>query len=128
MTATIRLRMPNARAGPASGRGHAEVAGPSPNRTWGKRGRPFADFALLRYPVYLPMMRELAEQGDARGLEAIGAMAFPEATEALLELSKSQGPGDCVQGRGTSLGANAYHLFRNRPSRESYLADRSWRR
>jgi hypothetical protein len=30
---------------------------------------------------------ELARQGDARGLDAIGATAFPEATAALLELS-----------------------------------------
>ena len=59
-------------------------------RTWGRHGRPYADFALLRYPVYLPIVRELAEKGDARGLEALGAMAFPQATAALLDLANHQ--------------------------------------
>ncbi len=95
------------------------------NRAIGQRGRPFADFALLRYPVYLPMMRGLADSSDARGLEAIGAMAFPEATEALLELSDS---------KNLAIAAKAQELLQarmpaigdSRPSRESYLADHSW--
>ncbi len=62
------------------------------NRTFGKRGRVFADFELLRYPVYLPIMKELVDHGDARGLDAIGAMAFPEATETLIELTKHSAP------------------------------------
>lgn len=52
---------------------------------WGERSEPFADFAMLRYPIYLPIVKEMAERGDARGLQAIGAMAFPEATAALID-------------------------------------------
>ena len=119
MTATIRVRMPNERQARQVVEATLKLR-TEPNRTWGKRGEPFADFALLRYPVYLPMMRELAERGDARGLEALGAMAFPEATEALLELTNHQDP---------AIGSKAEELLLAQclsPVPQPAFAQRTW--
>jgi hypothetical protein len=96
-----------------------------PNRTMGKRGVPFADFELLRYPVYLPNMKELAQQGDVRGLKAIGAMAFPEATAALLELMKSSNPAIATKA-GDLVIRRTPNKFERGPSRGAYLVKRSW--
>jgi hypothetical protein len=61
-----------------------------PNRTHGQWGKPYADFSLLCYSVYLPIMKDLARKGDTRALDALGAMAFPDATAVLLELTRHQ--------------------------------------
>lgn len=55
----------------------------------------YADFTTLRYPVYLPILKELTQQGDERGLlatTAIGEIATPEATSALIELLEHPNP------------------------------------
>ncbi len=81
---------------------------------------------LLRY--------QLVQKGDARELDAIGAMPFPEATMALLELTKH---------KDEAIAAKAEELLlcrvppatpslpearpSPRPTRLTYLADRSWR-
>lgn len=95
------------------------------DRSWGKKGRKFADFELMRYPVYLPMAKELAQQGDIRGLKMLGEMAFPDATTALLELMSHNSP-------AISEKAGELLLRRMSPhedstiSHASYLASKSW--
>lgn len=95
------------------------------NRSWGEKGTLYADFELLRYPVYLPIMKELAQEGDARGLDAIGAMAFPEATAALIELMKHDDP-DIAAKAGGLLFQRTPYIHDSPPSRRNYLFERSW--
>ncbi len=95
------------------------------NRTWGKWCKPFADFELLRYPVYLPIMKELAHKGDARGLDAIGAMAFPEATAALLELMNHKNPAIAAKA-GDLLLRRMPQVHHAAQTRRDYLSERSW--
>ena len=40
----------------------------------GERGKPYADFFALRHSTYLPMLCELARNGNARAVEGITAM------------------------------------------------------
>ena len=126
LTTTIRLAMP----APEQARQVVDATlklPTDPNRSWGKRGRPFADFTLLRYPVYLPIMRDLVKGGDIRGLEAIGAMAFPVATESLLELTSHETPAIASRAEELLLARMLIAFPHEQPSRERYLADRSWR-
>lgn len=53
--------------------------------TIGKKREPFADFACLRYPVYLPMVWQLAVTGDVRAFESLAATPTPEATRAIVD-------------------------------------------
>ena len=48
----------------------------------------FADFTCLRYPVYLPILEELAasKKGDERALLGIAHIPTPEATKVLVRL------------------------------------------
>ena len=71
-------------------------------------------------------MKELVDHGDARGLDAIGAMAFPEATETLIELTKHSAP---------AIAAKAMQLLVSHcppikdskfPTRLNYLGARAW--
>ena len=97
----------------------------SSGNTLGKKGQTFADFQLLRYPVYLPILNELAKRGDARGLDAIGAMAFPEATAAILELM--QHPDAAIATKaGDLLFARSPCVHDGPATCRDYLADRSW--
>ena len=61
-----------------------------PYAVHGKRIAEYADFTSVRYPVYLPIVSKMAEEGDQRGLEAIGSMVTPEATRMLIQLLDSQ--------------------------------------
>jgi hypothetical protein len=91
--------------------------------TWGSRGGPFADFELLRYPVYVPIVRELAEKGDVRGMRAMDTMCSPEATQALLELANHKTPAVASKAQKS--------LLARMPAGESGQADRfagrAWR-
>ncbi len=119
VTTTIRFRMPD----PQQARKVVEGMMKLPTGCvlmLGEGYQPFADFSLLRYPVYLPIMRELAEKGDARGLVAIGAMAFPEATQALLDLSYNKN-------QAVASDVPVHLLSRLPDSTSSGLAGRSWR-
>jgi hypothetical protein len=96
------------------------------NRTWGQRGRVFADFELLRYPVYLPLMKELAQQGDARAVTALGAMRFPEATAALVELADGA-DADLADKARKQLMARLPPIDEwTKKSRQGYLAASAW--
>jgi hypothetical protein len=124
-TATVRLVMPDPRQ--ARGVVDAMLAmSADANRTWGQWGKPFADVELLRYPVYLPIMKELAQKGDARGLDAIGAMAFPEATAALLELTQHKDSAIAAKAGDLLLRRLPDTFSGNLPSRQRYLAERCW--
>jgi len=62
----------------------------SKKRPWesiGKKRKPYPDFSVLNYPIYLPIMYEKARQGDSDALAAIASTATLEATKVLLELS-----------------------------------------
>ena len=126
VAATIRVRMPDEKQARQLVRDMLSAPADA-GRTWGERGKAHPDFELLRYPVYLPIMVELAEKGDARGLDAIAAMAFPEATGALLDL---------MQHKDKAIAARALEVLlwrvpalwpSSNPTRHSYLAERCWR-
>lgn len=57
-----------------------------PNTSTGERHPPYADFAALRHPVYLPILLQRAQRADKDALEAIDEIPTPEATKALLGL------------------------------------------
>jgi hypothetical protein len=98
---------------------------PNSGRSDGERGQPYADFELVRYPVYLPLMKEMLENGDVRGLDAIGAMAFPEATAVLLDVKKHKNTEFVTKAnRMMLIRTNLY--YRGSASRASYLRERSW--
>ena len=61
----------------------------------------FADFTCLQYPVYLPILEELAaaKDGDAKALMGIAHIPTTDATEALIRLLKHPEPGIRPQGR-----------------------------
>ena len=52
--------------------------------TNGQRRAPYADFSVLRYPVYLPKLVAYTQRGDARALDGIASIRTPEATRALM--------------------------------------------
>ncbi|MHB9023308.1 MAG: hypothetical protein ACYC7E_03925 [Armatimonadota bacterium] len=58
--------------------------------TLGERRPAFPDFTTLRFPVYLPALLALVEQGNLKALDGIAAIRTPEATRALMTLSKSE--------------------------------------
>lgn len=125
-TATVRLVMPNEQQARDVVEAMRKLS-TDPNRTWGRRGRPFADFRVLRYPVYLPIVKDLAEKGDERMLDALGAMAFPEATEAILDLSEHAMPTIASKAEPLLL-ERAFGLDLHwRSGRQDYLAERCWR-
>jgi hypothetical protein len=95
----------------------------NPGVVWvGRDYMPFLDLALLRYPVYLPIARKMASEGDERGMTAIGEMPFPEATDALLELSES---------RYGYIAGKAMELLLNRvpnsPNENKFVTKNAWR-
>jgi hypothetical protein len=127
-TATLRLVMPNEQQARQVVDAMLKLS-TDPNRIWGQRGRPFADFRMLRYPVYLPIVKEMAEKGDERVLEAIGGMAFPEATEAILDLSEHKTSASASKAEQLLL-ERAFGLdprWRWQSGRQAYLAQRGWR-
>lgn len=64
----------------------------SPDNTYGQRAREYGNYSLLRQPVYLqPLIRQVQE-GNLDALQGICWIATPEATEALIELCKSNDP------------------------------------
>jgi hypothetical protein len=97
----------------------------NPGRTWGEKGKRFPDYELLRYPVYLPIAIEMIRQGDARGLDMIGAMEFPEATAMLLELMKHEDAAIAAKA-GDLLFQRMPYVYDVGPSRRNYLLERSW--
>src|SRR4030095_10422361 len=50
--------------------------------------RPRQDFSVLRYPVYLPPLKRLADSGNAKVVWGIGAIPTPDATRALIDLMR----------------------------------------
>jgi hypothetical protein len=84
VTATITLRRPT----PEQARKVVEAmfsALKYGGANWGEKGEPQADFAVLRDPVYLPLLVERATAGSLEGLQGIASIATPEATAALVE-------------------------------------------
>jgi len=97
------------------------------NNTWGKRNQQqYADFKILRYPVYLPIVRELAEKGDVRGLETIGEMAFPAATETLLDLSEHKNQKIAAAAEQLLVARMWPYRSEKRLPRENYMANHAW--
>lgn len=127
LTATVRLVMPDARQAWQVLEAMRKLPDdPYGFAGWGERSEPFADFAMLRYPIYLPIVKEMAERGDARGLQAIGAMAFPEATAALIELARHKTPKIATQAGELLVDRLPDRYDDPQPPRKSYLASRSW--
>jgi hypothetical protein len=65
--------------------------------TSGGRRKPFADFSVLRDPVYLPILMERAKDGCEKALEGIGSIATPQATEALIRLADHENAAFALQ-------------------------------
>lgn len=136
---SIELVMPNAAQAEAVVKG-MDALPLDPNRSLGERSIPFADYACLRYPVYLPILeRRLGSgQGRTEAMFGIAQMPTPQATEALIRLA---GHADQALAK-RALGALSYRLpdpqlrgalpQRNPfhddqiPQRQ-YLVERSWK-
>lgn len=54
--------------------------------TWGKKARPAADFSLLKFPAYRPL---LAEGGDRDAIAGLAEEATLDATRILLRLAEA---------------------------------------
>jgi hypothetical protein len=123
VTITIRLVMPDKKQ--AQQVVDAMLAMPTEsNRSSGQWGKPYADFNLISYPVYLPILNALAQKGNVRALDAIGAMPFPDATAALIGLARDKDP---------AIVAKALKMLWRRlprdtkyPQQMRYLSQRAW--
>jgi len=104
----------------------------------GTKGRPFADFSTLRYPVYLPLLRTEAQKGSREALEGIGNIAIPEATQALIDLAATEAPPASDkdwQPRATELLAGRLPIPAEAPAnpfvgpstQHDWLVQQSWR-
>lgn len=65
---------------------------PGPNNTYGKRSRDYADFTVLRLPIYLQPLLRRVEKGNRDALRGICWIASPEATAALIRLATNSDP------------------------------------
>ena len=73
------------------------------DKSWRRSEYPdFVDFTCLRYPIYLPILMELATgtSGDERALAGIAHTPAPEATAALVALLKHPNPGFALRAAG----------------------------
>jgi hypothetical protein len=52
--------------------------------TLGKKREPYGDFTCLRYPVYLPILQRLANNGELRPFEGMAGIPTVDATMALV--------------------------------------------
>ncbi len=116
---------------------------PTNGSLWGEKTDPYPDFSALRYPVYLPLLRERANsRGKPRAfetaLEGIGSIPTPEATQALLFLMRDPDPKRRLQAAQTLAGRlpdPALHgkLGKRNPFEDQFAAPRlylsrtSWR-
>lgn len=55
--------------------------------TFGEKGTPHPDFGLIRHPAYLKPLKEVADQGNPRGVTGLASILTPEATRALLAIA-----------------------------------------
>ena len=83
---TITFRMPNAEQAERIVSEMAELPD-WPDKYWGKRSPPYADFRCLRHPVYLDILTNRARDGDERAFEALGRIPTVKATEILIQLA-----------------------------------------
>ena len=84
---TITFRMPNAEQAERIVSEMAKLPD-WPNKFWGKRSPPYADFRCLRHPVYLGLLAKRARDGDERAFEAIGHIPTVKATGTLIQLAE----------------------------------------
>jgi len=59
-----------------------------PNKFWGKRSPPYADFRCLRHPVYLDILaNRIRRHKDTRAFAGLGRIPTVKATETLIQLA-----------------------------------------
>lgn len=73
-----------------------------PNVSSGKRAEAWADFTMLRYPIYLAPLAKRARAGSVDAVSGIGNIPTREATRALLALVRA-GPHDVANAASTWL-------------------------
>ncbi len=83
---TITFRMPNAKQAERIVSEMAELPD-WPNKFWGERSPPYADFRCLRHPVYLDILANRARNKDLRAFEGLGRIPTVKATETLIQLA-----------------------------------------
>ena len=92
VTLKLRLKMPNA----AEARqviADMEKAKSDSGSTWGEKGRPAADFSLLRFPVYRPLLAEHGNRDAIAGLAEDPALDATRVLLRLVEAARGGGPG-----------------------------------
>ncbi|MEE9366483.1 MAG: HEAT repeat domain-containing protein [Dehalococcoidales bacterium] len=99
-----------------------------PMAHFGERTRDHADFTAVRSPVYLPLVEEMVDNGDSRGLEAIGMTPHPDATRALIRFAKSKDNDIAAEARKLLTQRLPAYLL-DSPSWSTYkrLSRKSWR-
>jgi hypothetical protein len=83
---TITFRMPNPEQAERIVSQMAELPD-WPNKFWGERSPPYADFRCLRHPVYLDILANRARHGDERAFEALGLIPTVKANHVLIQLA-----------------------------------------
>jgi hypothetical protein len=102
-----------------------------PMTTFREKSREYMDFTAVRYPIYLPILLDLVNKGDLHGLEGIGVMATPGATQALIKLSDSQVENISTKAlelllQRLPIPKSQEGIFWNKTARE-HLVQKSWR-
>lgn len=57
---------------------------PDQGGSTGEKHKPYGDFKCLRYPVYLPLLKRLADKGDVRAFAGLEMIPTAEATCAIV--------------------------------------------
>jgi hypothetical protein len=84
-TLTLKLQMPDAAQAEKIVRAMTTL--PETSQTLpGVKDTPYADYAGMRYPVYLPALKALALDGNIHAVLSLTDQYTPQATQALIEL------------------------------------------
>lgn len=103
----------------------------------GKKREPYGDFACLRYPVYLPILQRLANNGELRAFEGMAGIPTVEATMAMvtyLRNADSTAADAAVKAllqrvpiASTTLEKQRRQYYSGQYDRRQHLVDQCWR-
>ena len=95
----------------------------------GARAAPYPDYTTFQHPVYLPIFAPQARDADPRALRALGSIADPEATRAIIGLLDHKDPATAraalaaLTDRLPEPGAEK----RRRGQERAWLVEKAWR-
>jgi hypothetical protein len=103
----------------------------------GKKREPYADFTCLRYPVYLPILQRLANNGELRAFEGMAGIPTVESTMAMVTYLRNADSTNAdaavkallqrVPIAPTTLDKQRRQYFSPQYDRQQQLVDQCWR-